>query len=77
MRFAIDGGGNVISTGLVRSSGHADLDQAVLALVRRTSPVPAPPPAPRTRSPRRCASRSADASTGPLISPAGRLGSAR
>jgi protein TonB len=48
VRFAIDGSGNVLSAGLVRSSGHAELDQAVLALVSRASPVPAPPPgAPR------------------------------
>ncbi|WP_297970602.1 energy transducer TonB [uncultured Amaricoccus sp.] len=44
VRFAIDGGGNVLSAGLVRSSGFAELDQAVLALVRGASPVPAPPP---------------------------------
>ena len=44
VRFAIDGGGNVRSATLVRSSGHAELDDAVLALVRRASPVPAPPP---------------------------------
>jgi protein TonB len=43
VRFAIDGGGNVLSAGLVRSSGHAELDKAVLALVRRASPVPPPP----------------------------------
>lgn len=44
VRFAIDGSGNVLSAGLVRSSGHPELDDAVLALVRRASPVPAPPP---------------------------------
>ncbi|HET9069007.1 MAG TPA: TonB family protein [Amaricoccus sp.] len=44
VRFAIDGNGNVLSSGLVRSSGHPELDEAVLALVRRASPVPAPPP---------------------------------
>jgi protein TonB len=38
----------VRSAQLVRSSGHDELDQAVLALVQRASPVPAPPPgAPR------------------------------
>jgi len=48
VRFVIDDGGNVRSAQLVRSSGHADLDEAVLTLVRRASPVPAPPPgAPR------------------------------
>lgn len=44
VRFRIDGEGNVLSVSLARSSGHSELDQAVLALVRRASPVPAPPP---------------------------------
>ncbi|MFD1703323.1 energy transducer TonB [Methylopila henanensis] len=44
VRFRIDGEGNVLSVSLVRSSGHSELDQAVLALVRRASPVPSPPP---------------------------------
>jgi protein TonB len=44
VRFSIDGNGNVRSAELVRSSGHAELDQAVIALVQRASPVPAPPP---------------------------------
>jgi periplasmic protein TonB len=44
VRFSIDAGGNVRSANLVRSSGHPELDQAVLALVQRASPVPAPPP---------------------------------
>ena len=35
------------SAQLKRSSGHADLDEAVLTLVRRASPVPPPPGAPR------------------------------
>lgn len=48
VRFAIDGEGNVLSAALARSSGSADLDAAVIDLVRRASPVPAPPPdAPR------------------------------
>ncbi len=48
VRFAIDGGGNVQSVQLARSSGHTELDEAVLTLVRRASPMPAPPPeAPR------------------------------
>ena len=44
VRFSIDGGGNVLSAGLARSSGHPELDEAVIALVRRASPVPPPPP---------------------------------
>lgn len=44
VRFTIDQGGNVQSVNLARSSGFAELDQEVLSLVRRASPVPAPPP---------------------------------
>lgn len=44
VRFTIDGSGHVQSVALVRSSGVAALDEEVVALVRRASPVPAPPP---------------------------------
>lgn len=44
VRFSIDDNGNVRSAQLVRSSGYAELDEAVVGLVRRASPVPAPPP---------------------------------
>ncbi len=44
VRFSIDGAGNVLSAALARSSGFSELDQEVLSLVRRASPVPAPPP---------------------------------
>ncbi len=44
VRFTIDGAGNVQSASLVRSSGFAELDQEVVALVHRASPIPAPPP---------------------------------
>ncbi|MCO5148052.1 MAG: energy transducer TonB [Aquamicrobium sp.] len=44
VRFTIDASGNVKSVSLVRSSGVALLDEEVVALVRRASPVPAPPP---------------------------------
>lgn len=44
VRFSIDGSGNVLSVDLQRSSGFSELDDAVLALIRRASPVPAPPP---------------------------------
>jgi len=43
VRFQIDNGGNVLSVSLSRSSGSSLLDQEVLALVKRASPVPAPP----------------------------------
>ena len=49
VRFTVDEFGNVRSAELVRSSGYAELDEAVLALVQRASPVPPPPPG---RSPR-------------------------
>ena len=44
VRFSIDDRGNVLSAKVVRSSGHPALDDAVLDLMRRASPVPAPPP---------------------------------
>lgn len=44
VRFTIDGSGNVQSVALAGSSGIAELDQEVVAMVRRASPVPAPPP---------------------------------
>ena len=44
VRFSIDGSGNVLSVVLARSSGFRDLDDEVLSLVRRVSPVPPPPP---------------------------------
>lgn len=44
VRFTIDAAGNVQSVALVRSSGVPVLDEEVVALVRRASPVPAPPP---------------------------------
>jgi len=43
VRFSIDAAGNVLSVRLARSSGHPELDREVLSLVRRASPVPAPP----------------------------------
>ncbi len=44
VRFRIDDAGNVSSVSLARSSGYPALDNEVLSLVRRASPVPAPPP---------------------------------
>ncbi|MGV8937241.1 MAG: TonB family protein [Allorhizobium sp.] len=41
--FRIDDAGNVLSVSLSRSSGFAALDQSVIDLVRRASPVPVPP----------------------------------
>ena len=42
--FSIDRAGRVLSARLVRSSGDATLDQEAVALARRASPVPPPPP---------------------------------
>lgn len=42
--FTIDRAGRVLSSGLVRSSGDPVLDADAVALPRRASPVPAPPP---------------------------------
>ncbi|HEY0276240.1 MAG TPA: energy transducer TonB [Paenirhodobacter sp.] len=42
--FTIDDAGNVLSASLSRSSGFAALDQEVVDMVRRASPVPVPPP---------------------------------
>jgi protein TonB len=44
VRFSLDDAGNVLSYQLVKSSGSATLDQAVLDMVKRASPVPPPPP---------------------------------
>lgn len=41
--FRIDAGGRVLSASIVASSGDATLDGEALGLVRRASPVPAPP----------------------------------
>lgn len=43
VRFRIDDAGNVMSVSLARSSGFPALDEEVVAMVRRASPVPAPP----------------------------------
>jgi protein TonB len=42
--FTIDRSGRVLSARLAGSSGDAALDQAAVAIMRRASPVPAPPP---------------------------------
>lgn len=44
VRFRIDDAGNVLSASLARSSGFPELDNEVAEMVRRASPVPAPPP---------------------------------
>ena len=41
--FSLDGAGRVTAARLARGSGIAELDQEVVAMVRRASPFPAPP----------------------------------
>jgi TonB family protein len=43
--FALDRMGHVLSTSIVKGSGDAAFDQAALAMVRKSDPVPPPPPA--------------------------------
>lgn len=42
--FLLDRTGHVLSTSIVRSSGDKAFDEAALAMLRRSDPVPAPPP---------------------------------
>jgi protein TonB len=42
--FALDRLGHVLSTSIVKGSGDAAFDAAALAMVRRSDPVPVPPP---------------------------------
>jgi len=42
--FTLDRMGRVLSAGIVKSSGDAAFDDAALAMVRRSDPVPQPPP---------------------------------
>ena len=43
-RFALDRMGHVLSASIVKGSGDAAFDEAALAMVRRSDPVPQPPP---------------------------------
>ncbi|UYN99613.1 MAG: TonB family protein [Devosia sp.] len=43
LRFRIDASGRVLSAQIARSSGHGVLDEAVMSMIARASPVPAPP----------------------------------
>lgn len=43
VRFTIDREGRVLSVQLDRSSGHSALDEETVEMVRRASPLPAPP----------------------------------
>jgi len=41
----LDRTGRVLSTSIVKGSGDAALDEAALAMIRRSDPMPQPPPA--------------------------------
>jgi periplasmic protein TonB len=44
LSFGMDRGGHVLGYFIARSSGHADLDDEVLAMIQRASPLPPAPP---------------------------------
>jgi TonB family protein len=44
VQFVLDRLGHVLSTSIVRGSGDPAFDEAALAMVRRSDPVPQPPP---------------------------------
>lgn len=44
VQFTIDSSGNVLNSRIVGSSGYPELDGEILSLLKRVSPVPAPPP---------------------------------
>src|SRR5262249_1359717 len=43
VNFAIDENGRVLSSGIVLGSGDPSFDEAALAMIRRSDPVPKPP----------------------------------
>jgi TonB family protein len=44
VNFVLDRTGRILSSRVVRGSGDASFDEAALAMLRRSNPVPAPPP---------------------------------
>ncbi|MDQ6438130.1 TonB family protein [Mesorhizobium sp. LHD-90] len=44
VRFSIGSGGEILTASVARSSGNAAFDQSAVDMVRRRSPIPAPPP---------------------------------
>jgi periplasmic protein TonB len=44
VNFVLDKDGRVLSSAIVRGSGDASFDEAALAMIRRSDPVPKPPP---------------------------------
>ena len=51
VNFVLDRVGHVVSTTVVKGSGDPAFDEAALAMVRRSDPVPAPPTACCRRGP--------------------------
>ncbi|EBV3600028.1 energy transducer TonB, partial [Salmonella enterica subsp. enterica serovar Virchow] len=51
VRFAFNDSGSITSVTVVRSSGNPKVDDAAVALIRKASPIPAPPDgAPRSHT---------------------------
>jgi periplasmic protein TonB len=44
VNFVLDEDGRVLSSAIVRGSGDASFDESALAMIRRSDPVPKPPP---------------------------------
>ena len=44
VNFELDRTGRILSTSIVRGSGDSSFDEAALAMIRRSDPVPQPPP---------------------------------
>jgi protein TonB len=44
LSFSLDRSGHVLAHGIARSSGHADLDDEVMAMIMRAEPLPSFPP---------------------------------
>ena len=44
LAFTIDRDGRVVSSAIVKGSGHAELDREALATIQRAQPFPTPPP---------------------------------
>jgi protein TonB len=44
VNFVLNRAGHVVSTSIVKSSGDAAFDEAALSMIRRSDPVPKPPP---------------------------------
>jgi periplasmic protein TonB len=44
VNFELDRTGHILSTSIVRGSGDPSFDEAALAMIRRSDPVPQPPP---------------------------------